>query len=66
MLTPCVIVESRDYGPSAKVSYTASGMHDWRFNGIQWCCEGVCLPVDEQCVVTRQEEDYIPASGLSV
>ena len=45
-----------DYGPFAKVSYVSSGMYDWRFNGIQCNCEGVYLPMDEQCVVPRQEE----------
>ena len=44
-----------DYGPFTKVLYAASGMYDWRFNGIRWNW-GVRLPLDEPCVVTRQEE----------
>ena len=54
VLTPYVIVGSRHrLWTICLSSYAASGIYDWRVNGIQLICEGVCLPADEQCVVTR-------------
>ena len=40
------------------MSYAASGMYDRIFNGIQSSYDGVCLPIDEQCVVARQGEHF--------